>query len=82
MTNNPILGEELTKKLGVAFNTDHIVSGKGGFWVRGHGFFTYAKARKLTGLPVEHPRPRKPRKPRISAYGDYATIAIINGVKL
>ena len=78
-TNNPILGEELTKKLGVSFDTDHIVSGKGGFWVREHGFFTYAKARKLTGLPVEHPRPRKQR---IMPYGDYATIAMINGVKL
>ncbi len=76
--NNPILGEELTKKLGVSFDTDHIVSGKGGFWVRGHGFFTYAKARKLTGLPVEHPRPRRPH---MSAYGDYATIAMINGIR-
>jgi len=77
-TNNPILGEELTKHCGVSFDTDHIVSGKGGFWVRGHGFFTYAKARRLTGLPVEHPRPRRPR---ISAYGDYATLTMINGIK-
>lgn len=73
------LGEALTKHCSVPFDIDHICSGKGGFWVRGHGFFTYAKARKLTGMPVEFPRPRKSR---ISAYGDYATIAQINGVKL
>ena len=72
------LGEALTKYCGVPFDTDYICSGKGGFWVRGHGFFTYAKARKLTGMPVENPRTRKPR---ILAYGDYATIAMINGVK-
>ena len=72
------LGEALTKYCGVPFDTEHIVSGKGGFWVREHGFFTYAKARKLTGMPVEHPRPRKPR---ISAYGDYAIIAKLNGIK-
>ena len=73
------LGEALTKKLGIPFDIDHICSGKGGFWVRGHGFFTYAKARKLTGMPVENPRSRRPR---ISAYGDYATIAMINHIKI
>ncbi len=72
------LGEALSKHFNVPHDTDHIVSGKGGFWVRGYGFFTYAKARKLTGMPIENPRPRKQH---MMPYGDYATIAMINGIK-
>ena len=41
-------------------------------------FLTYKQARKLAGLAD----PSRPRRKRISAYGDYATIAMINRVKL
>jgi hypothetical protein len=46
-----------------------VLQGKGGFWLRGHGHVTTAKARKMTGIPAE-PRVRHER----IAYGDYAAL--------
>ncbi len=50
-----------------------VLQGKGGFWIRGHGFITLAKARKLTGVKA----PSRERQ-RMPAWGDYATIAMLN----
>lgn len=52
-----------------------VMRGKGGFWLRGHGHITTAHARRLTGIPA---RPRQYR-PRVSAWGDWATVAVLNG---
>lgn len=51
-----------------------VLQGKGGFWIRGHGFLSLAKARRLTGMA---PQPRPPVI-RQAAWGDYATIAMLN----
>ena len=53
-----------------------IMYGKGGFWIKGKGFYTLAKARRITGVTGT---PRQKRD-RILPYGDYATIAMINGI--
>ena len=58
------------------FNAE-VCTGKGGFFVRGYGFISTSKARKLTGIKAETRQPRQV----ITAYGDYATIAMINRVK-
>ena len=51
-----------------------VLQGKGGFWLRGHGHVTTAKARRMTGIAAE-PRVRRERV----AYGDYASlIAFVN----
>ena len=51
-----------------------VLQGKGGFWLRGHGHVTTAKARRMTGIPAE-PRVRRER----IAYGDYGQlIAFVN----
>ena len=51
-----------------------VLQGKGGFWLRGHGHVTTAKARKMTGIAAQ-PRVRGER----IAYGDYAQlIAFVN----
>jgi hypothetical protein len=52
------MASEATKELGRALcaklGSDDWCTGKGGgFWVKGHGFFTAAKARKLTGIAAE-----------------------------
>ena len=51
-----------------------VLQGKGGFWLRGHGHVTTAKARRMTGITAE-PRIRRERV----AYGDDAQlIAFVN----
>ena len=70
-----VLGHELAEKLGK--HHYDVIQGKGGFWIKDKGFYTIAQARKITGIKAT-PRPRKAR---ILAWGDYATIAMINGVK-
>jgi hypothetical protein len=51
-----------------------VLQGKGGFWLRGHGHVTTAKARRMTGIAAT-PRVRRERV----AYGDYAgLIAFVN----
>ena len=46
-----------------------VLAGKGGFWLRGRGHITTAKARRLTGIAAE-PRIIRERM----AYGDYAQL--------
>ena len=50
------------------------LAGKGGFFVKGHGFVSTTKARKLTGIKGKTRNPPT----RLSAWGDYATIAMLN----
>lgn len=68
--------QELIKGLSDKLGVD-VISGKGGFWAKGKGFYTIAQARKLTGIKAT---PRN-YKPIVSAWGDYATIAQINRVR-
>ena len=55
-----------------------VIVGKGGFFIRGEGFLTTRQAQKLTGIK---PKPRTECL-RMSPYGDWATIQMINRVKL
>ncbi len=55
-----------------------VLQGKGGFWIKGHGFITLQKARKLTNTPGPKREPGKIMLP----WGDYATIVALNGSKL
>jgi hypothetical protein len=51
-----------------------VVSGKGGFFVKGEGFISLAQARKLTGIQA----PKRAESMVMSSYGDWATIAMFN----
>ena len=51
-----------------------VLAGKGGFWIKGHGFITTAKARKITGIKGKTRNPPQ----RLAAWGDYATVAMLN----
>ena len=51
--------------------------GKGGFWVKGHGFVTLAKARRITGVVGVKRQPRE----YIAPYGDWAMVGAINHIK-
>ena len=75
MIMHQVLAHTLAEQLGKKHYD--VIFGKGGFWIKGLGFYTIAKARKLTGIKAP------PRKQRMvmSAWGDYATIAQINGIK-
>ena len=55
------------------FGTESL-AGKGGFFVKSHGFITTAKARKLTGIKGKTRNPPT----RLSSYGDYAIIEMLN----
>lgn len=72
--NNTELYEAVKKH----FNTNDVVTGKGGYFVKGQGFISIAKARRLTGIKAQE----RNFKPRMSAYGDYAWIAKINRISL
>lgn len=76
MVRHQVLADTLAEKLGK--HQWDVLQGKGGFWIKGKGFYTIAQARKITGIKAT-PRPARER---ISAYGDYATIALINGIKI
>ncbi len=71
------MNNELLNALKKLYQTD-VIYGKGGYWIKGKGFYTIAQARKITGIKAT------PRKPSmiLSAYGDYATIAQINRIKI
>ena len=71
--NNPELYEAIKKY----FNIDNVMTGKGGYFVKGHGFVSTGKARRLTGIKAQE----RNFRPRISAYGDYAWIAKLNHIK-
>ena len=51
--------------------------GKGGFFLRGRGFVTFAQARKLAGVAVPEALRRERREAIL--YGDAATIHLIAG---
>lgn len=53
-----------------------VLKGKGGFWIRGEGHITLAQARKRTSIAA----PARPRAERSRAWGDFATIAMLNGI--
>lgn len=55
-----------------------VIQGKGGFFVKGHGFISLRKARELTG----HPSPPRVKRDRVMPWGDYATVVAMNGGKL
>jgi hypothetical protein len=54
-----------------------IATGKGGVWIKGEKWVSWAGVYRRYGIT---PTPR-PKAHRIGAYGDYATIALINGIK-
>lgn len=54
-----------------------VLYGKGGFWLRGQGWVSFADARRLSGVKAAPAN----RQPRVSAYGDWAWVAAINGVR-
>ena len=66
--------QKLIKALKKHYKVD-VVSGKGGFYIRGKGHITIAKARQVTGIKAE---PRQKRG-KTGGYGDYATIRKIAG---
>lgn len=69
----------LEKKMESAGKEFYRASGKGdGYFVRGSGYVSYAKARKIFNVPMYEKRERMQQV----AYGDYATIAMINGIKI
>ena len=51
-----------------------VLYGKGGWFVRGQGWKSWAWAYKVTGLT----RPKRVIRGRVGAWGDYATIAMLN----
>lgn len=53
------------------------IYGKGGFFLRGEGWVSFAEARKRTGIAA----PERQFRPRVSAYGDWATVAMISGAR-
>jgi hypothetical protein len=57
-----------------------VIYGKGGFWLRGHGHVTFAKARRMSGVTVPDALKREPAT-EYSAYGDWAIVAKINGIR-
>jgi hypothetical protein len=67
-----VLGDSLANKLGVPYS--EVLQGKGGFWVKGKGFFTLAKARTMTGITAPKQKPRLVQ----SAWGDWATVVMLN----
>jgi hypothetical protein len=54
-----------------------VLKGKGGFWVKGEGHITLAQARKRTGIAAPARQRREPQP----AWGDFATIAMLNGAR-
>ena len=66
--------DEIIKKLKQKHKTD-VISGKGGFFIKGKGHISIAKARKETGVKAA---PRQKRG-KTGGYGDYAIIRKISG---
>jgi hypothetical protein len=55
-----------------------VITGKGGFYIKGRGFVSLRQARKETGINMA--TKRKPSM-RVSPWGDYATIAMLSGAR-
>jgi len=66
----------LLEKLAEIYKTD-VCYGKGGFFIRGNGWISFSQARKITTIEV--PEELKRENGKVLSYGDYATIAGING---
>ena len=66
--------KNLWKALKEYYKTD-VMSAKGGFFVRGKGFISLAKARKVTGIKAT---PRA-RRGKTGGFGDYAILRKIVG---
>lgn len=49
-----------------------------GFFIQGQGYVSFTAARTMAGLPAHTTTARVPR-PRMLAWGEYATIAALNG---
>ena len=56
---------------------NEVMAGKGGFWIKGTGFISLSKARKLTGIMA----PKRTYHPKQRAWGDFATLVMLNGAK-
>lgn len=67
--------QKLVAALKKHYKTD-VSTAKGGFFVRGVGFVSLAKARKITG--IKSTTKRTPR-PKTGGYGDYAILRMIAG---
>lgn len=53
---------------------DNVLTGKGGFFVKGQGHISGSKARKITNVLA----PKREKRAKVLPYGDYAWIAAIN----
>lgn len=69
----------LQAKLFLALHDDgkQACTAPGGFFVRGEGFVSTAALKRRYGI-VSEPRTKQER---IGAYGDYAIVAMLNGIK-
>lgn len=52
----------------------NVMGGKGGFWIKGQGHITTAKARRATGVAA----PKRQMRGRVPAYGDWGYVAALN----
>jgi hypothetical protein len=59
-----------------------VMTASGGFMVRGQGFWTFAKARKVVGITAESQGLDRQPATAAPAWGDYAAIAAFNGIRL
>jgi hypothetical protein len=55
-----------------------VITGKGGFHIKGKGFVSLARARKMTGIKA----PRRKFRGTIGPYGDLGWVAAINRVRV
>ncbi len=68
--------EDVFSGLQKRYGADHVLKGKGsGFFVRGKGVMSLAKARKETGIKA----PARVFRGKQLPWGDYATIAALAG---
>ena len=80
MTKSELRNEIIKVLEGRGINVCSAGSKGDGFFIEGMGFVKFEAARKMAGLE-KHEAQKREYRPRISAYGDYATIAMINGIK-
>ena len=57
------------------YKTPDVSSGKGGFFVRGKGWISLAKARRITGIKAK----ARTKRGKSGGYGDYAILRKIAG---
>ena len=66
--------DKLIKALKKHYKAD-VMYGKGGFWIKGSGHITLARARQVTGIKGKKKAPTKVH----GGYGDYAIMRKIAG---